>query len=254
MMQTKDGRVVFALPFAQDFTLIGTTDAEFAGDPATPVPTMREITYLCEVANAYFRERIRPADVVWAYSGIRSLYDDGARNPDDISRDYVLALDQASRHAPLLTVYGGKITTYRRLAESALTKLRSTLTARPSWTARAQLPGGDFDPGERESMIATFAKRWPFLSENHVERLVSAYGTRVERIIGAANSMNDLGPRFGGDLTGAEVRYLMQTEWAETPDDVLWRRSKLGLRSTREDREALSRFMASALGEIGAQQ
>jgi glycerol-3-phosphate dehydrogenase len=254
MLQNKDGRVVFALPFAQDFTLIGTTDAEFAGDPAAPVPTMREITYLCEAANDYFRERIRPADVVWAYSGIRSLYDDGAKNPDDISRDYVLALDHKPRHAPLLTVYGGKITTYRRLAEAALAKLRSALAARPPWTARAPLPGGDFDPGERESVIATFAKRWPFLSENHVERLVSAYGTRAERIVGAAKSMNDLGERFSGDLTAAEVRYLMQNEWAETPDDVLWRRSKLGLRSTREDREALSRFMVSALGEIGAQQ
>jgi glycerol-3-phosphate dehydrogenase len=251
MFQTADRRVVFALPFEQDFTLIGTTDADFAGDPATPIPSMREITYLCDAANAYFREQIRPVDVIWAFAGIRSLYDDGAEEPDDVTRDYVLALDEGVRVAPLLTVYGGKITTYRRLAEAALAKLAHFFAARPAWTAQAPLPGGDFHPEDLQAMIADVARRWPFLSEHHARRLVSAYGTRIDRIIGAAKSMDDLGIRFGVDLTAAEVRYLMQQEWAETPDDILWRRSKLGLRLSRDDHDALSRFMVSSLGATG---
>ena len=251
MFQTADARVVFALPFEQDFTLIGTTDNDFIGDVATPIPSMQEINYLCEAANMYFREPVRPVDVVWAFSGIRSLYDDGAVNADDVTRDYVLALDEGFRVAPLLTVYGGKITTYRRLAEAALTKLAHFFALGRAWTAQAPLPGGDFNPKDRESMIADVTRRWPFLSDNHARRLVSAYGTRVDRIIDGAKSMDDLGVRFGVDLTAAEVRYLMREEWAETPDDILWRRSKLALRLSREDQEALSRFMVSSLGATG---
>jgi glycerol-3-phosphate dehydrogenase len=248
MFQTADRRVVFALPFEQDFTLIGTTDADFAGDPATPIPSMQEIAYLCEAANAYFREPIRPVDVVWAFSGIRSLYDDGAEKPDDVTREYVLALDEGSGVAPLLTVYGGKITTYRRLAEAALAKIGHFFAMRPAWTAQAPLPGGNFNPKDLPRMITETGRRWPFLSENHGRRLVLAYGTRVDRIIGAARTADDLGMRFGADLTAAEVRYLMQQEWAETADDILWRRSKLGLRVSREEREVLSRYMVSSLG------
>jgi glycerol-3-phosphate dehydrogenase len=251
MFQTADARVVFALPFEQDFTLIGTTDNDFIGDVATPIPSMQEINYLCEAANMYFREPVRPVDVVWAFSGIRSLYDDGAVNADDVTRDYVLALDEGFRVAPLLTVYGGKITTYRRLAEAALAKLAHFFAMDRAWTAQAPLPGGDFNPKDRESMIADVARRWPFLSDSHARRLVSAYGTRVDRIIDGAKSMDDLGVRFGFDLTAAEVRYLMREEWAETPDDILWRRSKLALRLSREDQEALSRFMVSSLGATG---
>jgi glycerol-3-phosphate dehydrogenase len=251
MFQTADGRVVFALPFEQDFTLIGTTDAEFSGDPATPVPSLQDITYLCDAANMYFRESIQPVDVVWAFAGIRSLYDDGAAEPDDVTREYVLALDKGLGVAPLLTVYGGKITTYRRLAEAALAKLGPIVASGGTWTARAPLPGGNFDPKDLPSVIADVGRRWPFLSDNHARRLVCAYGTRVDRIIGAAKSMDDLGTRFGADLTGAEVRYLMQQEWAETPDDILWRRSKFGLRLSPDEREALSRFMVSSFGATG---
>jgi glycerol-3-phosphate dehydrogenase len=251
MFQTADGRVVFALPFEQDFTLIGTTDAEFSGDPATPVPSLQDIIYLCDAANMYFRESIQPVDVVWAFAGIRSLYDDGAAEPDDVTREYVLALDEGLGVAPLLTVYGGKITTYRRLAEAALAKLGPIFASGATWTARAPLPGGDFDPKDLPSVIADVGRRWPFLSDNHARRLVCAYGTRVDRIIGAAKSMDDLGTRFGADLTAAEVRYLMQQEWAETPDDILWRRSKFGLRLSPEEREGLSRFMVSSLGATG---
>jgi glycerol-3-phosphate dehydrogenase len=248
MFQTADGRVVFALPFEQDFTLIGTTDADFAGDPATPIPSVQEITYLCDAANTYFREPIQPVDVVWAFSGIRSLYDDRAEKPDDVTREYVLALDEGSGVAPLLTVFGGKITTYRRLAEAALAKIGHFFAARPAWTAQAPLPGGHFDPKDLPRMITETGRRWPFLSENHVRRLVLAYGTRIERVIGAARTPDDLGIRFGADLTATEVRYLMRHEWAETADDILWRRSKLGLRVTREERETLSRYMVSSLG------
>ena len=251
MFQTADGRVVFALPFERDFTLIGTTDGDFVGDPATPVPSIREITYLCDAANMYFREPVRPVDVIWAFAGIRSLYDDGAEKPDDVTREYVLGLDEPVRMAPLLTVYGGKITTYRRLAEAALGKLAHFFAARRPWTARAPLPGGDFDPADLQGVMADAQRRWPFLSETHAQRLVLAYGTRIDRVIGPAKSMDELGMCFGVDLTAAEVRYLMQHEWAETPDDVLWRRSKLGLRLSREEREALTRFMVGALGATG---
>jgi glycerol-3-phosphate dehydrogenase len=248
MFQTADRRVVFALPFEQDFTLIGTTDADFDGDPATPVPSLHEINYLCEAVNAYFREPIRPVDVMWAFSGVRSLYDDGAERPDDVTREYVLALDEGFRLAPLLTVYGGKITTYRRLAEAALTKLGHFFAMGSPWTAHAPLPGGDFDPNDVSAIIADVVRRWPFLSESHARRLIAAYGTRIERILGAATSMDDLGPTFGANLTAAEVRYLMQDEWAETADDVLWRRSKLGLRLSKPDCEALAQFMTRSLG------
>src|SRR5215467_3857760 len=248
MLQTADGRVVFALPFEQEFTLIGTTDADFVGDPATPVPSVQEIAYLCEAANRYFREPIQPVDVVWAFSGVRSLYDDGAERPDDVTREYMLALDEGFRLAPLLSVYGGKITTYRRLAEVALAQLGHFFAAQRPWTAQAPLPGGEFDPRDLSAVVTDVGRRWPFLSEQHVKRLASAYGMRVDRILGKAKKMDDLGRRFGADLTAAEVRYLMQQEWAETADDVLWRRSKIGLRLSRDDREALSQFMVNSVG------
>jgi glycerol-3-phosphate dehydrogenase len=246
MLQNVDRRVVFALPFERDFTLIGTTDADFVGDPTTSTPTLNEIAYLCDVANVYFRKPVRPSDVVWAFSGVRSLYDDGAEAADDVTREYVLALEEGFRLAPLLTVYGGKITTYRRLAEAALAKINHFFAPGPAWTAHAQLPGGDFDPGDLDAVIGDVARRWPFLGDQSTRRLVCAYGTRVDRVIGAAKSMDDLGARFGADLTAAEVRYLVEQEWAETADDVLWRRTKLGLRVSREDQDALGRYIVSA--------
>jgi len=248
MLQNADGRVVFALPFQRDFTLIGTTDADFVGDPAAPTPTLQEISYLCDVANAYFREPIAPADVLWAFSGVRSLYDDGAAKADDVTREYVLALDEGFRLAPLLTVYGGKITTYRRLAEAALAKIGHFFAAGPAWTSWRRLPGGDFSPEDLQSMIKDTMQRWPFVTESHARRLVNAYGTRLDRVLGSAKRIDDLGTRFGSDLTAAEVSHLVKHEWAETADDVLWRRTKLGLKVSRDDREALSRYIASVFG------
>jgi glycerol-3-phosphate dehydrogenase len=246
IFQTADRRVVFALPFEDDFTLIGTTDRGFSGDPAAVAPDADEIDYLCRAANGYFRSQISPADVVWSFAGVRALYDDGSRQPQDTSRDYLLALDAPAGAAPLLTVYGGKITTYRRLAEEAVDKLAPRLGGGGPWTARSHLPGGDFPHDGLEALIADTQASAPFLSAAHVRRLVLAYGTRVPRVIGGARSAEAMGPWLGADLTGAEVRYLMEREWAQTADDVLWRRGKLGLRLSREEREALARFMANA--------
>jgi glycerol-3-phosphate dehydrogenase len=243
-----DGRVVFAIPFARDLTLVGTTDASFTGDPAVVTPTAEEISYLCNAVNDYFQKPLSPADVVWAYSGVRALYDDGARKPQDIGRDYTLMLDPDAGKAPLLTVYGGKITTYRRLAEDALAKLSRVLPRSRPWTASSPLPGGDFSYDDLEALVENTQRTWSFLSGHHAQRLTSAYGTRVTKVLNGATSLADLGPCFGADLTAAEVRYLMNEEWAETADDVLWRRSKLGLRFTDEQRAALDQFMQQARG------
>jgi glycerol-3-phosphate dehydrogenase len=245
ILQAAEGRVVFALPFADDFTLIGTTDENFVGDLKSPAPDPDEITYLCGVANEYFRDRLSPDELVWSFSGVRALYDDGANKPEDVTRDYVLELDAPYREAPLLTVYGGKITTYRRLAEAAMAKISHFFESRPAWTAGTTLPGGDFAPESFDALVAGFIARWPFLSEPHARRLARSYGTRAERILGEAESLDDLGPRFAGDLTGAELRYLFENEWAQGADDVLWRRSKLGLKATAEERDEIDRFLAS---------
>ncbi len=247
ILQAADGRAVFAIPFQRDYTLIGTTDQSFSGDPAAAAPTHEEIDYLCDAINAYFRVGIAAADVVWAYAGVRALYDDGAGRPQDIGRDYTLMLDKSFGGAPLLTVYGGKLTTFRRLAEDVLARLAHFFPRSRPWTAKAPLPGGDFVFDGVSTLTKTTQQRWPFLAEDHARRLVGAYGTRVDGIIpGGATRIEDLGARFGADLTAAEVRYLMHKEWAHTADDVLWRRSKLGLRFSAAERAALDGFMAQA--------
>jgi glycerol-3-phosphate dehydrogenase len=253
ILQAADGRVVFALPFAQDFTLIGTTDENFVGDLNSPAPDADEILYLCETFNEYFRDKVAPDELVWSFAGVRALYDDGAGKPEDVTRDYKLVLDKPFREAPLLTIYGGKITTHRRLAEAAMERLRQFFEARPPWTAGSSLPGGEFAPDGFYALVAEVIGRWPFLSEPHARRLVRAYGRRAERILGQAQSMDDLGPRFTADLTGAEVRYLVENEWAETAEDVLWRRSKLGLKATPDERIAINQFIVSLNGKAAQQ-
>ncbi len=245
LLQAADGRVVFVLPFAQDFTLIGTTDENFVGDLNSPATEPREIIYLCRIVNEYFRDQITPDELVWSFAGVRSLYDDGADKPEDVTRDYAITLDEPPGVAPLLTIYGGKITTYRRLAEAAMERIGSYFGAQPRWTAGSTLPGGDFPAEGFYALVAEAIGRWPFLDEPHARRLVRAYGRRIERFLGQAQSMDDLGPRFAGDLTGAEVRYMVEHEWAQTAEDVLWRRSKLGLKTTTEERNALGQFIAS---------
>jgi glycerol-3-phosphate dehydrogenase len=248
LLQADDKRVVFALPFGDAFTLIGTTDETFVGDLNSPTPTPSEVIYLCEAVNQYFREKFTPNELVWSFSGVRSLYDDGANKPEDVTRDYVLELDEPFQEAPLLTVYGGKITTHRRLAEAAMQCI-PYFAARPPWTAQSSLPGGDFPVDGLYAQVAEVLGRWPFLSESHARRLVRAYGTRVERILGAAQSMHDLRPFFTGDLTGVEVNYLVENEWARSAEDVLWRRSKLGLLAVAEEKAALDSFIVDLLGD-----
>ncbi len=248
IFQLPDKRFVFALPFERDFTLIGTTDQAFVGDPSGIKISASEIAYLCAAANQYFQRAISPADVAWSFAGVRSLHDDGSRRSQDISRDYVISLDQRSGEAPLLTIYGGKLTTYRRLAEHAVDRLAGVVEAGPAWTSLSHLPGGEFPWDGLDSLVAKVRKARPLLHEDLVSRLVRAYGTRVERVLGPARRLEDLGACLGADLTAAEVRYLMEREWAQTGDDVLWRRSKLGLRFSPLQREHLARFMAAEVG------
>ena len=245
LFQVADGRVVFALPFGDEFTLIGTTDENFVGDLKSLTPSSDEINYLCDAVNKYFRDQVTPDELVWSFSGVRALYDDGANKPEDVTRDYELVLDEAFHEAPLLTIYGGKITTHRKLAEAAMERIEKFFDTLPPWTAGSTLPGGDFAPDGFYPLVAELIGRFPFLSEPHARRLVRAYGRRAERILGTAQGMDDLGPRLTGNLTGAEVRYLVENEWAETAEDVLWRRSKLGLQATPDERIAINKFIVS---------
>jgi len=244
ILQANDGRVVFALPFAENFTLIGTTDEKFVGDLNSVAPDPEEIKYLCATMNEYFRDRVTPDELVWSFAGVRALYDDGSELPEDVTRDYELVLDERYGEAPLLTIYGGKITTHRKLAEAAMDKIGIFFGALPPWTAKSKLPGGEFPPNGFYPVVAELLAHWPFLSEPHARRLVRAYGLRADRFLGEAKSMADLGDRFTGDLTAAEVRYLVETEWATNVDDVLWRRTKFGLTATAEERTAIERYIA----------
>jgi glycerol-3-phosphate dehydrogenase len=245
LLQAPDRRVVFVLPFVDDFSLIGTTDENFVGDLSAPTVTPQEIGYLCGVVNRYFRNVVTPDELVWSYSGVRALYDDGSDRPEDVTRDYELVLDTRAGLAPLLTVYGGKITTYRRLAEEVLARIGQYFDARPAWTDTSPLPGGEFAPDAFAAQVKETVRRWPFLSERHARRLLHAYGLRAERFLKDAHSLDDLGACIAGDLTEAEIRYLVENEWAQTADDVLWRRSKVGLVTAAEQAAALERLMAS---------
>jgi len=244
VLQNDDGRVIFALPFGTDCTLIGTTDEDFADDLDALAPSAHEILYLCRAVTSYFRQAVTPEDVIWAFSGVRSLYDDGARRAQAVTRDYHLSLDERFREAPLLTIYGGKITTYRRLAEAAMAKLSHCFDMRgKAWTGDAPLPGGDVPWNGIDALAAQARRDWPFLDEAAAQRLVRAYGTRLARVLGEGQS-SAREPPFG-PLSASEVRYLMRYEWARTADDVLWRRTRLGLTLNTDQREALARFMAN---------
>jgi glycerol-3-phosphate dehydrogenase len=243
---------VFALPFEREFTLIGTTDEDFLGDPNVVVPSLEEIRYLCDVVNGYFRSALNAGDVVWSFAGVRSLYGDRAGAAQDTTRDYLLALDEPRGAAPLLTVYGGKITTFRRLAEAAIERLARHLKPGRPWTATAPLPGGDFPYARFAARLEQVRTRWPFFAPHEALRLFRAYGTRLDRLMGTARTREDMGPFFGPELSAAEVRYLMMHEWAETADDVLWRRTKLGLTVSKAEQEALARFMANETGRQNA--
>jgi glycerol-3-phosphate dehydrogenase len=185
IFQARDARVVFALPFERDFTLIGTTDRGFSGNPAGISPSADELAYLCAVANAHFRSEVTPEQVVWSFAGIRSLYDDGSKRAQDVTRDYVLHLDASPGAAARLTVYGGKITTHRRLAEHAIDRVAQILKSGPAWTGRSHLPGGEFQHDGFEALVTATQRSRSFLDAQHVRRLVHSYGTRVDRVLGA---------------------------------------------------------------------
>jgi glycerol-3-phosphate dehydrogenase len=239
IFQNADGRIIFAIPYEQDFTLIGTTDEDHADPNEAPRISESEITYLCAAASGYFRQPVRPEDIVWTYSGLRPLYDDGASKAQEATRDYVLKLDAPEGAAPLLSVFGGKITTYRKLAEAALAELRLR-PEKAGWTARAALPGGDFSPDGFAALLADFQRDFPQLRGALCARLLRAYGTRAWRIFTPGQ---DPGPPVGADLHEAELDYLRREEWAATAEDVLWRRSKLGLRFHAGARDRLARLM-----------
>lgn len=244
--QNNDGRIFFAIPYEDDFTLVGTTDQDYKGNPADVAITDAEIDYLCAGASEYFREPVTRADMVWSYSGVRPLYDDGASKAQEATRDYVLKAEGAEGEPQLINVFGGKITTYRRLAESMLEKIEDVLGKRGGpWTSGATLPGGDFDRQGFDGLVAKFRREHPFISETHARRLVRLYGTRAWRIIGNASSAAELGHVFGADLTEAEVAYLADNEWARAAEDVLWRRTKLGLKIDAAGIEAIDAFLKS---------
>ncbi len=245
IFQNADGRICFAIPYEEEFTLIGTTDEEFTGDPATAAISKAETDYLCRAVSGYFRRPVARDDVVWSYAGVRPLYDDGASRAQEATRDYVLTLDADTGEAPLLSVFGGKITTYRRLAEAAMAKLTPHFANLGApWTAAASLPGGDFPWDGAPSLAAGLRRDYPFLAGPQARRLVRQYGTRARAMLGEARGIADLGRDFGAGLTEREVAWQMREEWAREPEDVLWRRSKLGLRLDAAGRAALAGFMA----------
>ncbi len=245
IFQNADGRIIFAIPFEGDFTLIGTTDCDQGHELGEVRITSGEISYLCAAASEYFAEPVREEDVVWTYSGVRPLYDDGASKAQEATRDYVLKLEGGAQEPALLNIFGGKITTYRRLAEAALEKLGGAIGAkgRP-WTGESHLPGGEFGPLEFADEVARLMEDFPFLPGPLATRLTRLYGTRARRFLGRARALGDLGRDFGAGLHEAEVRYLVSREWAREADDILWRRTRLGLHMRPEEREALGAYLA----------
>src|ERR1700712_204320 len=243
VFQNSDGRLIFASPYERDFTLIGTVGHAFKGDPAIVAVEAADIGYLCAAANRYFRERVEPVDVVRTVSGVNLTADPPARR---LARDGAMAFDAKRGKAPLLTIFGGDITTARLRAERAVSHFTAFYPMSPRWSAKVVLPGGDFASARFDHEVDAARERWRFLTEPQAQRLVGAYGSRLEAVLGNAKDRADLGPAFGPELTGTEVRYLMTREWARFPDDILWRRSKLGLTMPPGDREALTAFMPAA--------
>ncbi|MEE9428972.1 MAG: glycerol-3-phosphate dehydrogenase [Paracoccaceae bacterium] len=243
IFQGGDNRIVFAIPYEDDFTLIGTTEAEHDGPPGNAVCSDEEAQYLCDFVSDYFNFTVTMDDIIWRYSGIRPLYDDGASSATEATRDYVLSL-LTEGGAPLLNIFGGKITTYRHLAEEALKKLATTipLPDKP-WTAGVPLAGGDFAVGDVGKLIQDLQSEFDFLTVPWARRLIRTYGTEAAQILGTAISAKDLGQDFGATLSEAEVRWMMVNEFAQTAEDVLWRRTKLGLRLSKEQAQVLSLWM-----------
>jgi glycerol-3-phosphate dehydrogenase len=246
VLQHPDRRIVFVIPYQNDFTLIGTTDVPWTGEPGPMAISPEEVDYLCQTVNTYFEQAITPADVVWSYSGVRPLCDDAESDASAVTRDYVLDVEAPPGEAPVLSVFGGKITTYRRLAEHALKKLEPHLGPMSApWTANIPLPGGDIPGGDVEAFFSDVCLRWPFLDAPQARRLVRAYGTRISRLLAGVNSRQDMGEDFGGGLTRVEVDFLVREEWAASAEDLYWRHSKAGLYASPADQRRLAAYLQS---------
>lgn len=244
VLQNPDGRIVFAIPFEQRFTLVGTTEVEWTGPRGTPTVSGDEVQYLLDTLGRYFRAPVPAEDIVWSYSGIRALCDDGAANPSKITREYALELDTSG--APLLSVFGGKITTYRRLSEQALNDLAPFFPgARQAWTKTAALPGGDIPDLDLDLYAADLTQRHAALPAQLLQRLARTYGTRSERLLDGVRTPADLGQDFGGSLYAREVDYLISEEWARSAEDVLFRRTKLGLHLPSDAANRVARYMSA---------
>jgi glycerol-3-phosphate dehydrogenase len=249
IFQISDGRVLFAIPYERDFTLIGTTDLDYSGDPGAVAASEQEVEYLCKAASDYFRVPVTTRQVVWSYSGVRPLFDDGASDAQAATRDYVLTIDAEGDAPAMLNVFGGKLTTYRKLAEAAIAMLAPHLPkpARSgAWTAKASLPGGDFPVQGFEALVKDLQARYPTLAPDLIARLARAYGTLVPEILKDAHSAADLGRSFGAGLMEAELNYLAEREWAMSAEDVVWRRSKLGLRLSKTEIKEIDAFLKAA--------
>jgi glycerol-3-phosphate dehydrogenase len=243
IFQNADGRICFAIPYEQNFTLIGTTDEDHKGDPGKPQISDAETDYLLAAVSEYFKKPVTRAQVKWSYSGIRPLYDDGASKAQEATRDYVLKVDRPDGQAPLLSVFGGKITTARKLAESVMDEMKPFFPAmKGAWTAGGKLPGGDIAHDQVENRIVELQKKYSFLKPANVRRLFRAYGTEVEKILGDARFATDLGT-FYGPVTDKEIEHLQKNEWVQSADDLLWRRSKLGLHMSPTEQQALTARM-----------
>ena len=249
ILQNADKRIVFIIPYEEQYSLIGTTDIAL-DEYEHPQITREEIDYLCGIANAYLAKPIAPADVVWSYSGVRPLYDDGSADPSAVTRDYVLKLDVGENgRAPVLSIFGGKITTYRRLAEAALAELAAFFPRMgPAWTHREPLPGGDVPRRDIAAYGREFAARYPGLPTEYRDALLRRHGTRVPRVLGEAKVPAELGTHFGHTLYAAEVDYLVAQEWACSTEDILWRRTKCGLHLTAAQREAVAVYLLEQYG------
>ena len=234
ILQNDDRRVVFAIPYEGRFTLVGTTDVPHEGDPAKAHCTEEEAAYLCAAVSRQFRRQVAPADIVWSYSGVRPLFDDGAEDPSAVTRDYVLKLDAAG--APLLSVYGGKITTFRRLAEEAAGKVGAAIGREGTpWTAAATLPGGDLGGHSRDAFTAEMGRALPHLPKDWLPRLVRTHGALLPEVMGGAP-----GAHLGASLSERELEWMRAREWAMGAEDVLWRRTKLGLHMSEDERAAVA--------------
>ena len=243
MLQNDDRRIVFVLPFEQDFTLIGTTEAPFDGDLADVACTDEEAAYLCRAIGRWFAQPLAPSAIVWRFAGVRPLYEDHAKSASAVTRDYVLLRDGEPSQAPMLSVLGGKITTYRRLAEHALERLELSGTG-AAWTAGAPLPGGLLAGGSTETAAAALCTTYPWLDPVVADRLIRRDGSEAAAMLGDARRAEDLGEAFGAGLTAREVDWLRREEWAESADDILWRRTKLGLRLGASERARLDEHLS----------